>query len=169
MDDETLAYKAYQKFANAGIRNVAVHKGLFTRSDEKNFPRLDLHTHFIRDDAGPGLQYFANLRERMRKKRENPELPNRPATLNDLHLGTYVRELWFDTDTKIAALSGAPSDVKKDWLLPNVIVACNASRGITNVGLKSAGHSRPNSAARHRPGDAGTGRSVPPAGGRMLS
>jgi hypothetical protein len=84
---------------------------------------VDLHTHFIRDDAGPGLEYFAQLREKTRKKHENPELPDRPATLDDLHLGTYVREIWLDSDTKIAALSGAPSDIKKDWLLPNDAIA----------------------------------------------
>ena len=84
---------------------------------------VDLHTHFIRDDSGPGLQYFAELREKTRQKHENPELPDRPATLNDLHLETYVREMWLDSDTKIAALSGAPSDIKKDWLLPNEAIA----------------------------------------------
>jgi hypothetical protein len=84
---------------------------------------VDLHTHFIRDDSGPGLEYFAQLREKTRQKHENPELPNRPATLNDLHLETYVREMWLDSDTKIAALSGAPSDIKKDWLLPNEAIA----------------------------------------------
>ena len=84
---------------------------------------VDLHTHFIRDDAGPGLESFAQLRERTRRTGENPELPDRPATLNDLHLGTYLREMWLDSDTKIAALSGAPSDIKKDWLLPNDAIA----------------------------------------------
>jgi uncharacterized protein len=91
---------------------------------------VDLHTHFIRDDAGPSLQYFADLRERTRRMHQNPELPDRPATLNDLHLGTYVREMWFDSDTKIAALSGAPSDIKPDWLLPNHAIA--AARDAVN-------------------------------------
>ncbi|HWG77058.1 MAG TPA: hypothetical protein VN660_09725 [Steroidobacteraceae bacterium] len=84
---------------------------------------IDLHTHFLRDDSGPGLQYFAELREKMRQTHQNPELPDRPATLADLHLGTYVREIWFDSDTKIAALSGAPSDLGPDWLLPNQSIA----------------------------------------------
>jgi uncharacterized protein len=84
---------------------------------------VDLHTHFVRDDAGPGLQYFAELREHTRLKRENPELPDRTATLDDLKLNTYLREMWFDSDTKIAALSGAPSDIKQDWLLPNHAIA----------------------------------------------
>jgi hypothetical protein len=38
---------------------------------------VDLHTHYIRDNAGPGLQYFANLRQKTREKHENPELPER--------------------------------------------------------------------------------------------
>ncbi|HEY2010908.1 MAG TPA: hypothetical protein VGH23_18105 [Rhizomicrobium sp.] len=54
---------------------------------------VDLHTHFIRDDSGPGLEYFAQLREKTRQKHENPELPDRPATLNDLYLETYLREM----------------------------------------------------------------------------
>jgi hypothetical protein len=89
---------------------------------------VDLHTHFIRDDSGPGLKYFALLREKTRQKHENPELPNRPATLNDLHLETYVREMWLDSDTEIAALSGAPSDIRKDWLLPNDAIADGRDR-----------------------------------------
>ncbi len=84
---------------------------------------VDLHTHFIRDDSGPGLQYFAQLREKTRAKHENPQLPDRPASLNDLHLETYLREMWLDSDTRIAALSGAPSDIPKDWLLPNDAIA----------------------------------------------
>ena len=84
---------------------------------------IDLHTHFLRDDSGPGLSYFAELREKTREKHENPQLPDRPATLADLHLGTYVREMWFDSDTKMVALSGAPSDLGRDWLLPNQSIA----------------------------------------------
>jgi uncharacterized protein len=84
---------------------------------------IDLHTRCLRDDSGPGLQYFAELRERTREQHVNPELPDRAATLSDLHLGTYVREVWFDSDTKIAALSGAPSDVRTGWLLPNHSIA----------------------------------------------
>jgi hypothetical protein len=84
---------------------------------------VDLHTHFIRDDSGPGLQYFAELRERARRSGENPQLGSRLQTLDDLHLNTYLREIWLDSDTKIAALSGAPSDIAQDWLLPNALIA----------------------------------------------
>jgi hypothetical protein len=40
MDDERLAYRAYEKFLSSAIHNVAIHKGLYTRSDELRYPRL---------------------------------------------------------------------------------------------------------------------------------
>jgi uncharacterized protein len=40
MDDDKVAYKAYEKFAKAGLVNVCVHKGLFAPSVEKQFPHL---------------------------------------------------------------------------------------------------------------------------------
>jgi predicted TIM-barrel fold metal-dependent hydrolase len=40
MDDEKVTYRAYEKFVKAGIKNVCVHKGLFSPSVEKRFPRL---------------------------------------------------------------------------------------------------------------------------------
>ena len=84
---------------------------------------VDLHTHFLRDDAGEGLQYFAKLRDMTRTKGWNPALGPRPATLQDLHLNTYIKEIWLDSDTKIAALSGAPSDIPADWFLTNSQIA----------------------------------------------
>ncbi|GAC1486057.1 MAG: amidohydrolase family protein [Acetobacteraceae bacterium] len=44
MDDDKLAYRAYEKFVAAGIRNVCVHKGLFPPSVEKRFPNLRGYT-----------------------------------------------------------------------------------------------------------------------------
>ena len=40
MDDEKLTYEAYEKFVKAGIKNVCVHKGLFSDATEKRFPHL---------------------------------------------------------------------------------------------------------------------------------
>ena len=40
MDDEKLTYLAYEIFVKAGIRNVCVHKGLFSPATEKRFPQL---------------------------------------------------------------------------------------------------------------------------------
>ena len=97
---------------------------------------IDVHTHFVRPDAGPGLQYFADLREKTRRKGYNPELPARVQTLNDLHVDTYVREMWLDSDTKVATLSGAPSDVEHDWLLSNDAIAEARARINADAGSK---------------------------------
>jgi predicted TIM-barrel fold metal-dependent hydrolase len=40
LDDEHLVYPVYEKFLNAGIRNVCIHKGLFPPSVEKSVPHL---------------------------------------------------------------------------------------------------------------------------------
>jgi predicted TIM-barrel fold metal-dependent hydrolase len=40
LDDEKLAYKAYEKFVKAGIKNVCIHKGLFPPTLDKPFPNL---------------------------------------------------------------------------------------------------------------------------------
>jgi hypothetical protein len=50
MDDEQLTYKGYKKFDKAGIRIVAVHKGLFPPSDEAQFPNLTRYAKV--DDVG---------------------------------------------------------------------------------------------------------------------
>ncbi|HLY04754.1 MAG TPA: hypothetical protein VKR31_03305 [Rhizomicrobium sp.] len=114
----------YGHLFDVGPAEAAVPDAARARADALSDQFIvDLHTHFIRDDAGPGLEYFVQLRDKTRKRRENPKLPDRPATLDDLHLGTYVREIWLDSDTKIAALSGAPSDIEKDWLVPNDAIA----------------------------------------------
>jgi predicted TIM-barrel fold metal-dependent hydrolase len=78
---------------------------------------FDCHTHFLRDDST--LQQFAEMRNGTGARGENPALAGRKQTLNDLHLDTYVREMYLDSDTKIALLSGAPSDIPDDWFLTN--------------------------------------------------
>jgi len=40
-------------------------------------------------------------------------------TLEDLKFPTYLKEMFLDSDTKIAVLSGAPSDIPMDWMLSN--------------------------------------------------
>ena len=40
MDDEKVAYKGYEKFVKAGIKNVCVHKGLFAPPLDRQFPNL---------------------------------------------------------------------------------------------------------------------------------
>src|SRR5438105_1063239 len=67
----------------------------------------DLHTHFLRDDTR--LTIFAQLREWTGRAGFNPELAKEPQTLEHLKFGNYVKEMFLDSDTKVALLSGAPS------------------------------------------------------------
>ena len=40
LDDEKVAYKGYEKFVKAGIKNVCIHKGLFPPQMDKTYPKL---------------------------------------------------------------------------------------------------------------------------------
>jgi predicted TIM-barrel fold metal-dependent hydrolase len=81
----------------------------------------DIHTHFLRDDTR--LTIFVLLREQTGRAGFNPELAKRPQTLEDLKFGNYIKEMFLDSDTKIALLSGAPSDIPTDWFLTNEMKA----------------------------------------------
>jgi hypothetical protein len=93
---------------------------------------VDPHTHYIHDNPRPGspLQVFAAIRNAIGKAGINPELAKHVQTLDDLRLNTYIKELFLDSDTKIAALSGAPSDIADDWFLTNEQIA--ATRNAVN-------------------------------------
>jgi hypothetical protein len=53
----------------------------------------------------------------------NPDLAKEPQTLEHLKFGNYVKEMFLDSDTKVALLSGAPSDIPTDWFLTNEMKA----------------------------------------------
>ena len=86
---------------------------------------VDPHTHYIHDNPRPNspLQIFADMRNATGKAGYNPDLAKRFQTLADLRLNTYVKEIFLDSDTKIATLSGAPSDIADDWFLTNEQIA----------------------------------------------
>jgi predicted TIM-barrel fold metal-dependent hydrolase len=86
---------------------------------------VDPHTHYIHDNPRKDspLQRFADLRNYIGKAGFNPELAKRMQTLDDLRLNTFVKEIYLDSDTKIACLSGAPSDIADDWFLTNEQIA----------------------------------------------
>jgi predicted TIM-barrel fold metal-dependent hydrolase len=81
----------------------------------------DLHTHFLRDDTR--LTLFVQLREWTGRVGFNPDLAKEPQTLEHLKFGNYVKEMFLDSDTKVALLSGAPSDIATDWFLTNEMKA----------------------------------------------
>ena len=77
---------------------------------------IDGHTHFLRDDTS--LMGFVKGREAVGKAGWNKDLAARDQTIDDLKYGNYVKEIYMDSDTKVALLSNSPSDVPGDWFIP---------------------------------------------------
>jgi uncharacterized protein len=78
---------------------------------------MDVHTHFLRDDTR--LEGFARGREAVGKAGWNPDLAGKPQTLEDLKYPNWFKEIYLDSDTKVALISGAPSEEPRDWFLTN--------------------------------------------------
>ena len=87
---------------------------------------FDGHTHFLRDDTR--IETFVRMREAVGKSGWNPALAGRPQTIEDLKYDNYVKEVFFDSDTKVALISSAPSDVPQDWFLTNSMTAAARAR-----------------------------------------
>jgi len=83
----------------------------------KNQFIMDLHTHFLRDDTR--LTNFVRSREAVGKAGWNPALVDKPQTLDDLKFNNYFKEIYLDSDTKIALISSSPSEIPRDWFLTN--------------------------------------------------
>jgi hypothetical protein len=77
---------------------------------------IDGHTHFLRDDTR--LMGFVKAREAVGQFGWNKELSSKEQTIDDLKYGNYVKEIYMDSDTKVALLSNSPSDVPEDWFIP---------------------------------------------------
>jgi uncharacterized protein len=90
---------------------------------------MDVHTHFLRDDTR--LQTFVDMRTDTGKQGFNPALTKHAQTFEDVNFPTYIKEVFLDSDTKIAVLSGAPSDIPRDWMLSNDTIrhACDRVNG----------------------------------------
>jgi predicted TIM-barrel fold metal-dependent hydrolase len=89
---------------------------------------LDAHTHFIRDDPSPtiadpkrvgGLMWQRTL---FAKTGWSPALKGKEQTVDDLKYDNFLKEIYLDSDTKLALLTNAPSDDPADWLLPQDVV-----------------------------------------------
>ena len=78
---------------------------------------MDMHTHFLRDDTR--LANFVRSREAVGKAGWNPALVDKPQTLDDLKFNNYFKEIYLDSDTKIALISSSPSEIPRDWFLTN--------------------------------------------------
>ena len=82
---------------------------------------MDVHTHFLRDDTR--LEGFVRGREAVGKAGWNPALAGKPQTLEDLKYANWFKEVFLDSDTKVALISGSPSEEPRDWFLTNEMKA----------------------------------------------
>src|SRR5690606_26843910 len=79
---------------------------------------MDMHTHFLRDDTK--LTRFVAMRRSVAAQGWNPQLSQSgEQTIEDLKFDNYFKEIYLDSDTKIALISSAPSDIPDDWFLTN--------------------------------------------------
>ena len=81
---------------------------------------FDAHTHFLRDDTR--LTNFVAMRAAVGKAGWNAALGGKEQTLADLKFDNYFKEVFLDSDTKVALLTNSPSDVPEDWFLTNEMV-----------------------------------------------
>jgi uncharacterized protein len=78
---------------------------------------MDMHTHFLHDKTR--LANFARGREAVGKAGWNPALVGKEQTLEDLKFANYFKEVFLDSDTKVALVSGSASFEPIDWFLTN--------------------------------------------------
>src|ERR1700722_5931994 len=78
---------------------------------------MDMHTHFLRDDTR--ITGFVEMRKAVGKAGWNKQLADHEQTIEDLKFNNYKKEMFLDSDTKIALISSAPSDIERDWFLTN--------------------------------------------------
>lgn len=76
---------------------------------------LDLQTHHVKDSM-PGPTVFRTLTGRFGL---NPALVGVTPARDSLHRLNYVKEIFFDSDTVMACISGAAFGPKKDYVLPS--------------------------------------------------
>ena len=87
---------------------------------------IDGHTHFLRDDTR--LTGFVKGREAVGKSGWNKSLAEKEQTLDDLKYDNYLKEIYLDSDTKVALLSNSPSEVPEDWFIPQEQVFATRER-----------------------------------------
>src|ERR1700751_5647618 len=95
---------------------------------------VDGHTHFLRDDTK--ITGFVAQRTAAGKAGWNKALAEKEQTIDDLKYDNYVKEIYFDSDTKIAILSNSPSEVAEDWFLPQEVAFATRERVNKEAGSK---------------------------------
>ena len=95
---------------------------------------MDMHTHFLRDDTR--LTGFVRMRDTVGKAGWNKALSEKEQTIEDLKFDNYMKEIFLDSDTKIALISSAPSEITEDWFLTNEQMAAARARVNAEAGSR---------------------------------
>jgi hypothetical protein len=95
---------------------------------------MDLHTHFLRDDTK--IMGFVAQRAAVGKAGWNPALAAKEQTIEDLKFSNYFKEIFLDSDTKVAMISSAPSEVPEDWFLTNDMTVAAREKVNREAGTK---------------------------------
>jgi predicted TIM-barrel fold metal-dependent hydrolase len=81
---------------------------------------FDAQVHFIKDDSPEGSNPHRMLGlRRMAGAYLNAELRDHQHVLDDIKFHNFVQEVFLDSDTTLAILSGAPADDAVNWFLSN--------------------------------------------------
>ncbi len=123
--------------------NAAETKGMDAAGDRKAKYKgqfiFDVQTHFIRDDfkheALLGITKWAE------DAKVNPNIGSVPNNLSRYKMDNYLKEIFLDSDTTIALLSGAPFDDPSWWFLSNDAIQ-NACRAVNKMAgsVRMLGH-----------------------------
>jgi len=95
---------------------------------------MDMHTHFLRDDTR--LTGFVAMRTAVGQSGWNKALAGKEQTIEDLKFENYKKEMFLDSDTKIALISSAPSEIPQDWFLTNQQMADARARVNREAGAR---------------------------------
>ncbi len=95
---------------------------------------MDMHTHFLRDDTR--INTFVLQRTAVGNAGWNPQLAGKKQTIEDLKYDNYFKEIYLDSDTKVALISSAPSDVPEDWFLTNEMTATARAKVNAAAGMR---------------------------------
>jgi predicted TIM-barrel fold metal-dependent hydrolase len=80
----------------------------------KNQFIFDIQTHHV----SSGRQVLPLLGYRKVAERWNPDLKGHAHKMEDLYLANYIKEIFFDSDTTVAVISGFPSPTDNTNILP---------------------------------------------------
>lgn len=75
---------------------------------------FDIQTHHVAEPR----QFPFLLGLRRAGRNWNPDLAKDRGTMEDIYLGNYIKEIFLDSDTSVAVISGIPSATEADNILP---------------------------------------------------